>query len=119
MSKSQKERGAKKIKVLLLTDDAANRKKADEEGIIAISVRDYVKSLTETSYLEDKLCLKEYGSEHNNNPLYPPHLTLVNIHDGIKNGKLYQGSLSVSRENYLEASVNVECFEKAVSTFCF
>lgn len=117
LNKSVKERkGGKKIKIVLLTDDADNRKKADSDGIIAFSVRDYVKSLTETPNLEDKLSLKEYGSEHDKNPLCPPHLTLISIHDGIKNGKLYQGSFLASRENYLEGSVNVECFEKFVST---
>jgi exosome complex exonuclease DIS3/RRP44 len=99
----------------LLTDDAENRKKADSEGIVAYSVRDYVKSMTETPFLQDKLCLKEYGAEQSSKPLYPPHLTLVQIHDGIKNGKLYQGSFMASRENFLEGSVNVECFEKFVS----
>lgn len=99
-----------------MTDDAGNRKKAEEDGIVTFSVGDYVKSLTEFPHLADKLSLKEYGSEHNN-PLYPPHLTLVQIHDGIKNGKLYQGSFMASRENFLEGSVNVECFEKNVSEF--
>lgn len=102
------------MKIVLLTDDAGNRNKATDEGITTFSVRDYVKSLTETPHLQDKLSLKEYGSE-NNAPLYPPHLTLVQIHDGIKNGKLYQGSFVASRENFLEGSVNVECFEKFVS----
>jgi exosome complex exonuclease DIS3/RRP44 len=115
LNKSAKEKESRKVKIVLLTDDADNRRKADAEGIIAFSVRDYVKSLSETPYLQDKLCLKEYGSEHNNNPLCPPHLTLVQIHEGIKNGKLYQGSFAASRENYLEGSVNVECFEKSVS----
>lgn len=115
MNKSQKERGGKKIKILLLTDDVENRKKAEKEGISSVSVRDYIQSLTDTPYLQDKLCLKEYGSDQNaNNPLYPPHLTLSQIHDGIKNGKLYQGSFAASRENFLEGSVNVECFERAV-----
>lgn len=101
---------------MLLSDDAANRKKSGEDGIIVSSVRDYVKSLLEAPYLQDKLSLKEYGSEHNSLPLYPPHLTLIQIHSGIKNGKLYQGSFLASRENFLEGSVNVECFEKAVSS---
>lgn len=115
MNKSSKERNGRKIKVLLLSDDAENRKKAEADGIIAFSVRDYVKSLTDTPYLQDKLSLKEFGSEHSGKPLYPPHLTLLQVHDGIKNGKLYQGSFAASRENYLEGSVNVECFEKPVS----
>lgn len=115
LNKSQKERPKQKIKVVLLTDDNDNRKKAELEGIAAFSVRDYVKSLVDTPFLQDKLSLKEYGSDHNNNPVYPPHLTLVQIHDGIKNGKLYQGSFLASRDNYLEGNVNVECFEKFVS----
>lgn len=114
LKKSQKERNSKKVKIVLLTDDAANRNKAASEGITAFSVRDYVKSMTDSPHLQDKLSLKEYGSE-NSTPLYPPHLTLVQIHDGIKNGKLYQGSFVASRENFLEGSVNVECFEKFVS----
>lgn len=98
-----------------MTDDAGNRKKAAEEGIVTFSVGDYVKSLTETPHLQDKLCIKDFSTEADGRPLFPPHLTVVQIHDGIKNGKLYQGSFMASRENFLEGSVNVECFEKPVS----
>jgi hypothetical protein len=76
LNKSQKEKNAKKIKIVLLTDDAKES--------VAFSVRDYVKSMTDTLFLQDKLCLKEYGAEQSSKPLYPPHLTLVQIHDGIK-----------------------------------
>lgn len=114
MNKTSKEQSGQKINIILLTDDADNRKKVESEGIVAFSVRDYVQSLTETPHLQDKLCLKEYGNENNSKPLFPPHLTLVQIHDGIKNGKLYQGTFSASRENFLEGGVNVECFEKPV-----
>lgn len=114
LKKSAKERGGDRIKIVLLTDDAENRRKAKEEKISAYSIGEYVKSLTDAPHLQDKLSLKEYGSE-NTAPLYPPHLTLVQIHDGIKNGKLYQGSFLASRENFLEGSVNVEGFEKFVS----
>lgn len=115
MKKSQKERGGSKIRIILLTDDTENRKKAAAENITSLSVGEYVKALTSTPHLQDKLCHKEYGTENSNKPIYPPHLTLVQIHDGIKNGKLYQGSFMASRENFLEGSVNVECFEKSVS----
>lgn len=47
--------------------------------------------------------------------LYPPHLPPQQIHDGIKNGKILQGSFVASRDNYLEGSVNVEGYEKFVS----
>jgi exosome complex exonuclease DIS3/RRP44 len=77
-------------------------------------VGEYVKSLTETPFLQDKLCIKEYASENNSKPVFPPHLTLQQMHEGLKNGKLYQGAFLASRENFLEGSVNVECFEKFV-----
>lgn len=104
----------KKVKILLLSDDAKNREKANIEGITAMQVREYVKSLTDAQFLQDKLSLKEFSKENTNKPCFPPHLTLVEIHEGIKNGKLYQGSFSASRENYLEGNINVECFEKFV-----
>lgn len=99
----------------MLTDDADNRRKASADGILTSSVGDYVKSLTETPHLQDKLCIKDYTSEANSRPIFPPHLTVVQIHDGIKNGRFYQGSFLASRENFLEGSVNVESYEKAVS----
>lgn len=117
LDKSQKEHKGQKIKIVLLTDDAGNRAKAINEGIVSFSVGDYVRSLTETPYLQDKLCIKDFSTEADGRPLYPPHLTVVQIHDGIKNGKLLQGSFMASRENFLEGSVNVECFEKPVSKF--
>lgn len=116
LNKSIKETQGRKIKVVLLTDDNENRSKAELEGITTFSVRDYVKSLVDFPFLQDKLCLKEYGKDQNDEHIFPPHLTLVQIHDGIKNGKLYQGKFSATSENYLEGNVNVECFEKFVSS---
>lgn len=103
-----------KVDIVLLTDDADNRRKSVEKGIITYSVREYVKSLTDSPYLQDKLSSKDYETENSSKPLYPPHLTLVHVHDGIKNGKLLQGSFLANRENFLEGSVNTEKFEKAV-----
>lgn len=100
----------------MLTDDADNRRKASADGILTSSVGDYVKSLTETPHLQDKLCIKDYTSEANSRPIFPPHLTVVQIHDGIKNGRFHQGSFIASRENFLEGSVNVEGYEKPVSS---
>lgn len=117
LAKSTKETSRERIKVVLLTDDLANREKAKFEGLTAFSAQEYVRSLKDAAaHLQDKLCLKEYGNA-NSTPIYPPHLTLAQIHEGIKSSKLYQGSFVASRENFLEGSVNVECFEKFVSYF--
>lgn len=114
LEKSQKEHLKTRIRVILLTDDAANRQKASDDGILTSSIGDYVKSLTETPYLQDKLCIKDFSSEADSRPIFPPHLTVVQIHEGIKNGRFYQGSFMASRENFLEGNVNVENFEKSI-----
>jgi exosome complex exonuclease DIS3/RRP44 len=115
LNKSLKEQSMKKIKVVLISDDANNRNKAAAEGIVTFSISEYIKSLQDASHLQDKLCIKDYSTESDAHTLFPPHLTVVQIHEGIKNGKLYQGSFVASRENFLEGSVNVETFEKPVS----
>lgn len=103
-----------KIRAILLTDDAGNRKKAQEDGILSCSVADYVKSLVDHPELQDKLAHKNYDLESSKVALFPPHLPPNEIHIGIKNGKILQGSFMASRENYLEGSVNVEGYDKFV-----
>lgn len=76
----------------------------------------YVKSLTEHPTLQDKLSHKNFETESTQVAIYPPHLTPSQIHQGIKDGRLHQGSFVASRENYLEGSVNVEGYEKFVRT---
>lgn len=80
-------------------------------------MQDYVGSLENAGFLIDKLCRKEYILDGDGrNPLFPSHLTPAQIHEGIKSGKLLQGSFLASRENFLEGSVNCESLEKFVST---
>lgn len=73
-----------------------------------------MKSLTDHPTLQDKLSHKNFETESSKIAIYPPHLTPSQIHQGIKDGKLHQGSFVASRENYLEGSVNVEGYEKFV-----
>ncbi|KAJ6635843.1 Exosome complex exonuclease RRP44 [Pseudolycoriella hygida] len=104
----------RRVRAVLLTDDADNKRKALEEGILVCSAAEYVKSLTEHPTLQDKLSHKNYETESNKVAIYPPHLTPTQIHQGIKDGVLHQGAFAASRENYLEGSVNVEGYEKFV-----
>lgn len=103
------------IRVILLTDDKQNLEKAQTEGILCSTVGDYVRGLNKYPTLQDKLSLKGFSSQSNKEAIFPPHLTITQIHDGIKNGKILQGSFAASRENYLEGFVNVEGMEKSVS----
>lgn len=101
--------------MILLTDDKQNLEKARAEGILCSTVGDYVRNLDKYPTLQDKLSSKGFSSQDNKAAIFPPHLTVTEIHDGIKNGKLLQGSFAASRENYLEGYVNVEGIEKSVS----
>ena len=103
-----------RVQVILLTDDTDNLKKSNELGIAACTVSEYVKSLKDPGSLEDKLSQKNSEVEIDQKILFPPHLTPNQIHEGIKSGKLHQGSFIASRENYLEGTVSIEGMENMV-----
>lgn len=102
------------VRVILLSDDKQNLEKAHAEGILCSTVGDYVRGLNKLPTLQDKLALKGFSSQDNKAAIFPPHLTVNEIHEGIKSGKFLQGSFAASRENYLEGFVNVEGIEKSV-----
>ncbi|XP_017887386.1 exosome complex exonuclease RRP44-like, partial [Ceratina calcarata] len=63
------------IKTVLLTDDAKNRELAGAEGILAVSMEDYILSLDNAGFLTDKLCKKSYTAETGGQEFFPCHLT--------------------------------------------
>lgn len=65
--------------------------------------------------LVDKLSKNVMPESYSKDALYPAHLTPTQIHDGIRNGKLYQGTFYASRDNFLEGTANVNGFERSVS----
>ncbi|KAM8705694.1 hypothetical protein ACLKA7_010057 [Drosophila subpalustris] len=106
--------GRSVTRVILLTDDAGNRSKAEAEGILVSTAADYVKSLEDFPMLADKLSQKTFENEKQALPQYPPHLSMKELLEGFRQKKLLQGAFQASRENYLEGSVNVESFEKGI-----
>ncbi|KAF0421110.1 exosome complex exonuclease RRP44-like protein [Gigaspora margarita] len=92
------------IEVVLLTDDVGNRTKAQEEGLSAFSVREYVEGMTDTPELVDILG-NSSNVEGDKKVPYEEHLTTSQITNGIKNGTLHQGTLNISMHNYLEGSI--------------
>lgn len=110
----QQQQKGERIRAVLLTDDAANRAKAQAAGLLATSIGDYVRAMAEHPELQDKLAHTTFESADSKAKLFPPHLTPSLIHERIKSGVLLQGAFQASRENYLEGSVNVEGIEKFV-----
>ncbi|KAL7983928.1 hypothetical protein Chor_000804 [Crotalus horridus] len=74
----RKSQGEESILVILLTNDRRNKEKAVEEGINEI----------ESSKI-----------------IFPEHLPLSKLQQGIKSGLYLQGTFRANRENYLEATV--------------
>ncbi|KAJ8979654.1 hypothetical protein NQ317_006365 [Molorchus minor] len=101
-------------KFVFLTDDANNRALALEEGILSCSISQYVEHLNNNSILQDKLSRKEFFIDSNTKDVFPPHLTTVELLNGIKEGKLHQGTFRASRDNFLEGYISVDAFDKAV-----
>ena len=55
------------------------------------------------------------GANRESRTVYPEHLPLSEIQRGIKTGRFLQGTFHASRENYLEANVNVHDSEDQVN----
>lgn len=104
--------------VLMLTDDKENLAKAAREGVTSRSLREYVKSLPDADNLLDMLSAATENQESRNAKaaasIYPEHYSTSRMLTGVRNGTLHQGIFGVSPYNYLEGSVRVPAFEKAL-----
>ncbi|KAF5272688.1 hypothetical protein FQA39_LY07715 [Lamprigera yunnana] len=101
-------------KFVLITDDVANRNAAKRDNIPCCSMEEYVTHLKDCKDLKDKLARNDSNCDANKEDLFPPHLTTVEMHKGIKANKLYQGTYHASRDNFLEGYVNVDEFKDVV-----
>ncbi|KAI1470945.1 RNB-domain-containing protein [Daldinia caldariorum] len=103
---------------VMLTDDRLNIEKAKKEKIPAITLRDYVSGLEDADRLLDMIPESQERSisrdKNASEFLYPEHYTLSKMMTGVKSGILHQGIFNVSPYNYLEASVKVPAFPKAL-----
>ncbi|XP_059142124.1 exosome complex exonuclease RRP44-like [Physella acuta] len=97
------------IVIVLLTNDADNYKKAVSEKLTAYTIHDYVRSLSNQSLI-DRLAnpLNQSSADTSGKVLFSEHLGLADIQKGIRAGRFLQGTLLISRENYLEANVSVK-----------
>ncbi|XP_072784389.1 exosome complex exonuclease RRP44 isoform X1 [Taeniopygia guttata] len=96
-----------KTQVIFLTNDRINKEKALEEGITAYTCEEYIKSLTANPELVDRLaCVSDEGKEiEGGKIIFPEHIPLSKLQQGIKSGIYLQGTYRANRENYLEATV--------------
>lgn len=100
--------------VVMLSDDKANLQKAKAEGITSSSLQEYVSALPNANELLDMVKAGEVDREPRAQLVYPDYYSMSKMLTGINAGTLHQGTFSVSPYNYLEGSVHVPSFEKAL-----
>ncbi|XP_021714097.1 exosome complex exonuclease RRP44 homolog A-like [Chenopodium quinoa] len=105
------------VRVLLITNDRENKRKANEEGISAETVESYVKSLGQPELLD---LLAQPASEDmvidsvedmrpsKRKVVYSEHKPMSEITTGLHRGIYHQGKLRVNRYNPFEAYVGSE-----------
>ena len=91
--------------MVLITDDEECRTKAAKLNLNVCTILDYVKSLTIDNTIEEKLSKRNVSFVDENKNLFPNHLSTSDIHAGLKNSSLIQGTFQASRYNYLEGFV--------------
>ena len=104
------------IGIVLITDDADNRRKAEESQLQAVNIQSYVEGMDKCPMMIDKLNRTGSGSnaEINKKFLFPEHLSPAQINSGIKTGALHQGIFYLSRTNFQEGTINCEGFEQSI-----
>ncbi|KAF4611727.1 hypothetical protein D9613_003992 [Agrocybe pediades] len=106
--------------VVLMTEDAANRRKAEKSSIGATSVRQYVEGMKDASQLLDLLAaegtndIEPTKAVAGRQALYPEYLPTAVLAAGVKAGELHQGHFNANQYNYLEGSVSVPAYKKPV-----
>ncbi|KAJ7037505.1 hypothetical protein C8F04DRAFT_1092687 [Mycena alexandri] len=108
--------------VVLMTEDAANRKKAEGSGIAATSIRNYISSLPE-AVAAQLLDLLSSADDNDIEPtraaggrqaMYPEYFSESILQAGISTGKLHKGHFNASTYNYLQGSVSVPGYPRPV-----
>ncbi|TWU77996.1 exosome catalytic subunit dis3 [Metarhizium rileyi] len=100
--------------IVMLSDDQDNLKKARSQGLNALSLRDYVRSLEDGDKLLDMVAESQSlgGFKKQSQMLYPEYLSLSKMMTGVRAGLMHQGIFNVSPYNYLEGSIKVPAFSK-------
>ena len=97
--------------IVVLTDDQESSRRARDDGIIALSLREYVAGLENADRLLDMV---SEARTSQGALFYPEYYSKSKLMTGLKAGTLHQGIFNVSPYNYLEGTVHVGAFEKAL-----
>ncbi|XP_051882670.1 exosome complex exonuclease RRP44 [Pristis pectinata] len=95
------------VQVILMTNDRKNKERAVEDGLIAFTCDEYIKSLAGNPELIDRLASISDNTKEieSGKLLFAEHLPLSKIQQGLKSNSYLQGTFRANRDNYLEATV--------------
>jgi len=100
--------------IVMISNDRDNLKKAKSNGLIGLSLTDFVSGLDDASRLLDMI--NESKADRidpgKGELFYPAYLPQSKLRTGLNNGTLHQGNFAVSPYNYLEGTVNVPTFDR-------
>jgi exosome complex exonuclease DIS3/RRP44 len=103
--------------VVMLSDDRENLRRAEKDGIAASNIHNYVSGLPDADRLLDMVASSREGRiarEGKSELFYPEYMSISAMLTGVKAGTLHQGIFNVSPYNYLEGSVHVPAFDRAL-----
>lgn len=100
------------INIVFVCDDRDNRKKANHEGITAVSLEDYVGKLPNGKDLLDLIPESSPSFSKKEETKFPDFYSAARLMGGVKNGTLYQGVINISSYNYIEGTVTSSGFNK-------
>ena len=116
------------MNIVLLSDDAGNRREAEGKGVKVQSVRQYVASMPEDRSIVLSEIVAQLGeiksfdlsgqegtALHQQKTAYAPeYLAQSTLQAGIQAGNLHQGYFNLNSYNYREGSVKVPAFAKPI-----
>lgn len=103
--------------IVMLSDDKDCLRKAQQESVVALKLEDYVAGLPDSERLLDMVAAsreQRISKGSKTELLYPEYLSTSAMLTGVKSGTLHQGTFNVSAYNYLEGSVHVPAFDRAL-----
>ncbi|KAK5117056.1 exosome catalytic subunit dis3, partial [Cryomyces antarcticus] len=110
-------RSARCPSVVMISDDRDNLRKAELDEISGLSLSNYVSGLEDANRLLDMISGNREERDRKAGKvelIYPEYFSLSKFTTGIKAETLHQGVFNVSPYNYLEGSVQVPAFDRAL-----
>ncbi|GHJ89926.1 hypothetical protein NliqN6_6328 [Naganishia liquefaciens] len=113
-------RGSSHPELVLLTDDRANRTKAQDMGLAATSTREYVDGLPDELKVKlSDLVATSSGDGHvprgeTTKRIYDDYLPQAKLQAGMTRGIFHQGFFNADPYNYLEGTVNSATYDKKI-----